>query len=46
MYEVVFLNESGTRVTKVFYDERSAWIFINKAKRSSRITLVSWSKVS
>lgn len=45
MFEVVFLNEQGNRVTKVFYNERQAWIFITKAKKSRRITLVSWNKV-
>ena len=39
---VVFINDRGTRVEKVFDSEFQCRKFVNKLKRSKRCTLVSY----
>lgn len=41
MYKVVFLNEKGVRVEKVFDSPWTARKFVNKIKYSKRCRLVS-----
>lgn len=45
MYEVVMLNEKGTRFTKGFSSEFLYNKFLNKAKRSKKITILSYGKI-
>ena len=42
MYKVVFINERGARVSKVFTSEYECRKFVNKARYSKRIRLVSY----
>ena len=42
MYKVVFINERGAHVTKVFDSEYLCRQFVNKAKHSKRIRLISY----
>ena len=45
MYEVVCINEKGERFKKEFYSEFLFNKFLNRAKRSKKITVVSYGKV-
>lgn len=42
MYTVRFINERGQTVTKVFSSAYQCRMFINKARRSKRISLISY----
>lgn len=45
MYEVVMLNEKGERFTRGFSSEYLYNKFLNKAKRSKKITILSYGKM-
>lgn len=45
MYEVVMLNENGIKFTKGFSSEFLFNKFLNKAKRSKKITILSYGKM-
>lgn len=45
MYEVIMLNEVGEKFTKTFSSEFLFNKFLNKAKRSKKITILSYGKV-
>ena len=44
MYEVVLLNENGQKFSKEFNSEYLFNKFLNKAKRSKKLTIVSYGK--
>lgn len=44
MYEIVMLNEKGIRFAKGFSSEFLFNKFLNKAKRSKKITVLSYGK--
>lgn len=44
MYEIVMINEQGKRFTKTFNSEYLYRQFLNKAKRSKKLTVVSYGK--
>lgn len=44
-YEVILLNEAGEKFTKVFNSEYLFNKFLNKAKRSKKITILSYGKI-
>lgn len=46
MYEVVLLNEKGERFTKTFNSEYMFRNFLNKAKRSKTLTIVSYGRIN
>lgn len=46
MYEVVLLNEKGERFTKTFNSEYLYRQFLNKAKRSKTLTIVSYGRIN
>ena len=45
MYEVVMLNENGVRFSKGFTSEFLYNKFLNKAKRSKKIRILSYGKM-
>lgn len=45
MYEVVMLNQNGVRFTKGFSSEFLFNKFLNKAKRSKTITILSYGRI-
>lgn len=45
MYEVVMLNQNGIRFTKGFSSEFLFKKFLNKAKRSKKITILSYGRI-
>ena len=45
MYEVVMLNEKGIRFVKGFNSEFLYNKFLNKAKRSKKVTILSYGKI-
>lgn len=46
MYEVVLLNEKGERFTKTFNSEYMFRNFLNKAKRSKKMIIVSYGRIN
>lgn len=44
MYEITLINEKGQKFTKVFYSEFIFRKFLNRAKRSKKLTVVSYGK--
>lgn len=46
MYEVILLNEKGERFKKEFYSEFLFKKFLNRAKRSKKLTILSYSKIN
>ena len=44
MYEVVLLNENGQKFSKEFNSEYLFNKFLNKAKRSKKLTIISYGK--
>lgn len=44
MYEIVLINEKGQRFTKEFYSEFLFKKFLNRAKRSKKLTIVSYGR--
>lgn len=44
MYEVTLLNEKGQRFTKEFYSYYLYNKFLNRAKRSKKLTILSYGK--
>lgn len=46
MYEVVLLNEKGERFTKTFNSEYMFRNFLNKAKRSKKLMVVSYGRIN
>ena len=44
MYEVVLINEKGQKFAKEFNSEYLFKKFLNKAKRSKKLTVVSYGK--
>lgn len=44
MYEVVLINEKGQKFIKEFYSEFLFNKFLNKAKRSKKLTVVSYGR--
>lgn len=45
MYEIIMINENGEKFNKVFYSEYQFNIFLNKAKHSKKITILSYGKI-
>lgn len=45
MYEVIMLNENGVKFSKGFSSEFLFNKFLNKAKRSKKITILSYGKM-
>lgn len=45
MYEVVMLNQNGVRFTKGFNSEFLFNKFLNKAKRSNKVTILSYGRI-
>lgn len=45
MYEVVLINEKGQKFTKQFYSEFLFNKFLNRAKRSKKLTIVSYGRI-
>lgn len=45
MYEIVMLNENGIRFAKGFSSEFLFNKFLNKAKRSSKVTILAYGKI-
>lgn len=45
MYEVIMLNEVGEKFTKIFSSEFLFNKFLNKAKRSKKIIILSYGKI-
>lgn len=45
MFEVVMLNENGVKFSKGFSSEFLFTKFLNKAKRSKKITILSYGKI-
>lgn len=45
MYEVVLINEKGQKFTKEFDSEYLFKKFLNKAKRSKKLTIVSYGRL-
>jgi hypothetical protein len=44
MYQVILLNENGTKFEKQFESEYLYNKFLNKAKRSKKLTIISYGK--
>ena len=44
MYEVVLINEKGQKFTKEFNSEYLFKKFLNKAKRSKKLTVVGYGR--
>lgn len=44
MYEIVLINEKGQKFTKEFNSEYLFNKFLNKAKRSKKLTVVSYGR--
>lgn len=44
MYEVVLINEKGQKFTREFYNEYLFRKFLNRAKRSKKLTVVSYGR--
>ena len=44
MYEITMINEQGNRFTKYFNSEYLYRQFLNKAKRSKKLIVVSYGK--
>lgn len=44
MYEIVLINEKGQRFTKEFCSEFLFRKFLNRAKRSKKLTIVSYGR--
>lgn len=44
MYEVVLINEKGQKFTKEFDSEYLFRKFLNKAKRSKKLTVIGYGK--
>lgn len=44
MYEIVLINEKGQKFTKEFYSEFLFRKFLNRAKRSKKLTVVSYGR--
>ena len=44
MYEIVLINEKGQRFTKEFYSEFLFKKFLNRDKRSKKLTIVSYGR--
>ena len=44
MYEVVVINEKGQKCTREFYSEYLFRKFLNRAKRSKKLTVVSYGR--
>lgn len=44
MYEVVLINEKGQKFTKEFYSKFLFRKFLNRAKRSKKLTVVSYGR--
>ena len=44
MYEIILLNEKGQKFTKEFYSEFLFRKFLNRAKRSKNLTVVSYGR--
>lgn len=45
MYEIIMLNEFGEKFTKTFSSEYLFNKFLNKAKHSKKITILSYGKI-
>ena len=45
MYQVIMLNEKGVRFTKGFSSEFLYQKFLNKAKRSAKVTVLAYGKM-
>lgn len=45
MYEIIMLNEAGEKFTKKFDSEYLFNKFLNKAKHSKKITILSYGKI-
>ena len=45
MYEIVLLNEKGQKFTKQFYSEFLFNKFLNRAKRSKKLTIISYGRL-
>ena len=45
MYEIVMLNEKGEKFSKTFTSEYMYNKFLQKVKRSKKLTLLSWGRV-
>lgn len=45
MYEVVLINDKGERFTKTFNSEYLYRQFLNKAKRSKKLTVASYGRI-
>lgn len=46
MYEITLINERGERFTKEFNSEFLYRKFLNKAKRSKKLKVVSYGKIA
>ena len=46
MYEITLINERGERFTREFTSEFLFRKFLNKAKRSKKLTVVSYGKIA
>lgn len=44
MYEIILLNEKGEKFKKEFYSEFLFRKFLNRAKRSKKLTVVSYGR--
>lgn len=44
MYEIILLNGKGQKFTKEFYSEFLFRKFLNRAKRSKKLTVVSYGR--
>ena len=44
MYEIVLINEKGQKFTKEFNSEYLFKKFLNKAKRSKKLTVVAYGR--
>lgn len=45
MYEVVLINEKGEKFKKEFTSEYLFRKFLNKAKRSKKLTVISYGRI-
>lgn len=45
MYEIILLNEKGQKFTKQFYSEFLFNKFLNRAKRSKKLTIISYGRL-
>ena len=45
MYEIMLLNEKGEKFSKTFTSEYLYRQFLNKAKRSKKLTILSYGRI-